>query len=424
MSYKHDFTNTSGWNAIDTNHKLNTKKAKSFVNYLKDNDVKVIIRYYASSQRSKTISLEEFKFLSEEGFKILPVYQDINRKTTDFGYDNGVRHAKNAMKFVEYLSQPEQTTILFAVDTDFTPNQVEKYIIPYFRGINDVIKNYQIGVYGSGTVLDALSKENLIDVKWVSMSRNFHGTEDIFYSDRWDLRQLPPDLIYSGINYDKNIIRKDIDLLGTFSYNKNYEKKFPLLQKIFKFIFNLLIRLFIRKKDVKLKTENETNNEKLPWMRTAINLIGTKEIPGRTHNQTILSWAKNIGGWVKDYYKNDEIPWCGLFVAHCMRDNDIDIEISNPLSAREWSNFGTTVKPSYGSIMVFSRTGGGHVGFYVSEDTDYYHILGGNQSNQVNITKIAKSRFLNAVWPKKYYSQYKYNRIVKRFDGKVSINEE
>ena len=100
------------------------------------------------------------------------------------------------------------------------------------------------------------------------------------------------------------------------------------------------------------------------------------------------------------------------------------MEISNPLSAREWLNFGENVKPAYGAVMVFSREGGGHVGFYVSEDTNYYHILGGNQSNQVNVIKISKSRFLGAVWPKTYQSDYVHNRIVKTFDGKVSVNEE
>ena len=233
MTYKSDFANDSGWNAIDTNHKLNTSRASNFVKYLEENNVKVIIRYYASSRRSKTISLEEYKFLSNKGFLILPVYQDINRKSTDFGYNNGIQHAKNALEFTKYLSQPEHTTILFAVDTDFTPEQIEKYIVPYFQGINEVIKNYQIGAYGSGAVLDTLYEKDLIDVRWISMSRLFYGTENTFYSNAWDMRQLPPDHIYDGINYDVNIIKKDIDTIGAFKYNDSVEKKETYLKKIF-----------------------------------------------------------------------------------------------------------------------------------------------------------------------------------------------
>ena len=41
----------------------------------------------------------------------------------------------------------------------------------------------------------------------------------------------------------------------------------------------------------------------------------------------------------------------------------------------------------------------GHVALYWAEDEDHYHILGGNQSDAVSITKIAKSRFLGARWP-------------------------
>ena len=176
---------------------------------------------------------------------------------------------------------------------------------------------------------------------------------------------------------------------------------------------------------IKTKTEpkKEVKNKNIPWVDTAIKLIGTSEIPGRRSNSVIIGWARSIGGWIKDYYTNDDIPWCGLLVAHCMRDNDIDVTIKNPLSARAWNEFGIKTSPCYGCIMVFSRKGGGHVGFYVSEDDNYYHILGGNQSNKVNVTKVAKNRFLGSRWPKGYTSIKPKGRIIKRFDGQVSTNE-
>ncbi len=163
----------------------------------------------------------------------------------------------------------------------------------------------------------------------------------------------------------------------------------------------------------------------VPWMHTAKALMGTKEIRGRKHNSKIMRWAKDIGGWVASYYKNDEIPWCGLFVAHCMNANSIEIGFKNPLGARNWNKFGMKCEPQYGAVMVFSRKGGGHVGFYVSEDSKYYHILGGNQSNSVNTTKVAKNRYLGARWPTKYPTAQKQfaGRIKKKFDGKVSTNE-
>jgi len=49
--------------------------------------------------------------------------------------------------------------------------------------------------------------------------------------------------------------------------------------------------------------------------------------------------------------------------------------------------------------MVFTRSGGGHVGLYVGEDAGAYHILGGNQSNAVTITRIARERLSAMRWP-------------------------
>ena len=45
---------------------------------------------------------------------------------------------------------------------------------------------------------------------------------------------------------------------------------------------------------------------------------------------------------------------------------------------------------------MFKRTGGGHVGLYVGYDDVGFHVLGGNQSDRVSITRVVRSR-LHAV---------------------------
>ena len=171
--------------------------------------------------------------------------------------------------------------------------------------------------------------------------------------------------------------------------------------------------------------KSKIGSRKVPWMETAKSHLGLKEIRGKRHNKKIIQWAKDFGGWVANYYKTDEIPWCGLFTLHCIMDNGIPVKMKNPLGARNWNKFGFKTTPRYGAIMVFSRKGGGHVGFYVSEDSKTYHILGGNQSNSVNVTKIAKSRFLGARWPHGYQSLHDLHdgRIKRKFAGKLSVNE-
>ena len=134
------------------------------------------------------------------------------------------------------------------------------------------------------------------------------------------------------------------------------------------------------------------------WLGVARKYIGTTEVLGPKHNAVIIGWAQKIGGWIASFYTKDEIPWCGLFVANCMRECGYPVP-QTALSARSWAKYGDKISPRVGSIMVFTRSGGGHVGFYVAEDRDAYHILGGNQSNSVNIARVAKNRFLDSRWP-------------------------
>ena len=145
------------------------------------------------------------------------------------------------------------------------------------------------------------------------------------------------------------------------------------------------------------------------WLRAARAKLGTREAPGAANNPTIMGWAKRLGVKVLGIvYNADSVPWCGLFVAQCISDGGIDLandrvhRMSVAVRASAWSTWGqpmplTRLAP--GAILVFSRSGGGHVGLYVGEDADAYHVLGGNQSDNVTITRIAKGRLTAARWP-------------------------
>ncbi len=159
----------------------------------------------------------------------------------------------------------------------------------------------------------------------------------------------------------------------------------------------------------------------LVWMTVATNLIGTKELPGSANNKEILKWAKSLE--MQKEYNADSIPWCGLFVAYCVSEAGID-PIQAPLWARNWAKWGIEKAPAFGCTLVFSRDGGGHVGFAVSQDSDTYHVLGGNQSDAVNITRIAKNRLISCRWPSERPNSYpKVPLPMKKFDGKISRNE-
>lgn len=150
--------------------------------------------------------------------------------------------------------------------------------------------------------------------------------------------------------------------------------------------------------DNKIEENQESSTESSDdWMNIAKTLIGTNETPGNKNNPTIIQWAKDLG--IINEYNADSIPWCGLFVARVMSESGHDV-IDSPLWALSWKNYGEKLsKPLYGSILVFKRTGGGHVGFCVGYDDDYYHVLGGNQSDSVSITRIEKARCVAIRWP-------------------------
>lgn len=139
----------------------------------------------------------------------------------------------------------------------------------------------------------------------------------------------------------------------------------------------------------------------LPWMVEAEGLMGTKEVAGaRGNNPVILDWADNLD----IHYPGDDVPWCGLFVGHCLAATlPEEVLPPNPLGARQWGAFGEPTQPRLGAVMVFWResknSGKGHVGFYTGETASAFRILGGNQSNQVSMAWIAKDRFLKARWP-------------------------
>lgn len=155
----------------------------------------------------------------------------------------------------------------------------------------------------------------------------------------------------------------------------------------------------------------------------AYKLIGIKEIVGKDHNKTILQWAKDLG--MEKTYINDEIPWCGLFIAHVCRVAGLDV-VRNPLWARNWNNFGTPQKTAMlGDVLVFSRGSGGHVGIYVGEDAKAYHVLGGNQNNSVSVTRITKVRCIGIRRTKWKVSQpSNVRQIFLSATGVISTNEQ
>lgn len=142
------------------------------------------------------------------------------------------------------------------------------------------------------------------------------------------------------------------------------------------------------------------SHDQMPWMQEAIRLIGLTEDRGAGSNPTLI----DFGAALDIDYKNDDTPWCGLFVAHCIGSSLPNEALPTiPLLARAWRKFGISCAPQPGAVLVFWRGSPngtkGHVGFYHGEDATHYHVLGGNQSDAVNVRRLDRARLLAARWP-------------------------
>lgn len=132
------------------------------------------------------------------------------------------------------------------------------------------------------------------------------------------------------------------------------------------------------------------------WLTEARKHIGKREIKGAKHNPLITLWWKLIKrGGIKD----DETPWCAAFVGAMLES--VGITSSRFESAKSYLTWGSVIPaPILGCIVVFTRNGGGHVGFVVGADGNgNLLVLGGNQSDQVNIRTFSRDRVAGYRWP-------------------------
>jgi uncharacterized protein (TIGR02594 family) len=123
----------------------------------------------------------------------------------------------------------------------------------------------------------------------------------------------------------------------------------------------------------------------------------------------VKEWKNGSNPRVEDYHRfaerdnkkgmSDDIAWCSSFA--CAICEWAGLGSTNSRLARSWTRWGVSTKkdPWPFDIVVFwrgSKSGWqGHVGFLVKEETHYVYVLGGNQNDEVNITRYSKQKLLD-----------------------------
>lgn len=133
-----------------------------------------------------------------------------------------------------------------------------------------------------------------------------------------------------------------------------------------------------------------------PWMAEMNRRAGLHEV---RDNSALSDWLRSWGRYLGN---PKDLPWCGDAVESCVAKTLPDEPLpSNPFWAQAWAKFGIDARgPIVGAIGVIRWTGSsGHVGIVAGISGDRVNLLGGNQSNSINVSSFPRSKFIAFRWP-------------------------
>lgn len=144
-------------NACDTRFEITAERAR----VLKQNGYEVVGRYINGGD-FKELRDGELERIFNAGLKAFFIYQENNRLISDFSYEKGVLVGNRATECAKKHKLLKDSIIYFAVDLDVYEEQINGYIIPYFKGIQAALNpNYKIGIYGPRLVCSRVSEAGL-----------------------------------------------------------------------------------------------------------------------------------------------------------------------------------------------------------------------------------------------------------------------
>ncbi len=160
-----------------------------------------------------------------------------------------------------------------------------------------------------------------------------------------------------------------------------------LLKKIYAMIAEFL----------KLHEVPKPKAESTPWMDWMHSHLGEHEVSGKADNPFIMSLYK-YGNYPTEH---DEVPWCAVCVCAALELSGY--KDTNRADAKSYDNYGTACELKRGAVVTLKHPGGGrHVGFCEDPgDAKTFKMLGGNQSNALNVKAWNKSEIVAVRWPVK-----------------------
>jgi len=139
--------------------------------------------------------------------------QEANTSPDDFSYEKGKDHGFQALRRLRQLGFKPGVTVFFAVDYDATDSGVTARIVPFFRGVKDVLnssrQHYVVGIYDTRNVCARVIAEDLASEGFIAgMSWEWSGNLGFALPQAWSYDQIQTlTLTGSGasVEIDKNI---------------------------------------------------------------------------------------------------------------------------------------------------------------------------------------------------------------------------
>ena len=175
--------------------------------------------------------------------RVFPIYQTYGGEATYFTRYQGQKDAEEAKTAAQEFGFPPSVTIYFAVDYDALMIDITTNIIPYFQGINEIMKgSFQVGAYGPRAVCNRLSTYGLIEKSFVAdMSSGFTGNIGQIMPANWAYDQFY-ETNEAGIGIDKNIASPRATAISPanfVSYEIPEEPEITQSFEVFKRIYDL-----------------------------------------------------------------------------------------------------------------------------------------------------------------------------------------
>lgn len=173
--------------ACDTRFEMTQER----IDYLKANGYKVVGRYLTGSE--KGLKDDEPSLIIKNGLSFFPIFQETLYTDTisKYNYNLGVSDVQKAVNRAKELYITKDNIIYFAIDFDPTNDEIQTYVVPYFKAIKENITDYKVGIYGTRNVCTQIMDLGYAETCFVSdMSTGYSGNMGFKMPNNWNLDQF------------------------------------------------------------------------------------------------------------------------------------------------------------------------------------------------------------------------------------------